>query len=59
MEFVLLILGFFLYFLPIYLAINKKHFGAIAVLTIFFGWTAIGWWGALFWAIIGDEKPAR
>ena len=53
----MLIGGFFLYFLPIYISINKKHQVAIAILTIFFGWTSVGWWGALFWAIIGEDKP--
>jgi len=56
-EFLMFIFGVFLYFLPIYISGNKKSQVAIWALTIFFGWTAIGWWGALLWAIIGEDKP--
>ena len=48
----LLLLIFFLYWLPTYIAIraHKPNVGAIAVLNLCLGWTFIGWVSALVWA---------
>ena len=48
--------GFVLYFLPAIIAYSrsKRDAGAILVLNIFLGWTAIGWIIALVWALKQD-----
>lgn len=48
--------GFILYFLPAIIAYSrsKRDAGAILVLNIFLGWTAIGWVIALVWALKQD-----
>lgn len=45
-----------LYFIPTFVAGNKKNFGAILALNIFLGWTLVGWVGALVWAIASEKK---
>ncbi|MBS1188931.1 MAG: hypothetical protein H6R10_723 [Rhodocyclaceae bacterium] len=42
-----------LYFLPTVIAWSRDHDGMVKIflLNLFFGWTAIGWIGALFWSI--------
>jgi len=42
-----------LYFLPYIIASRNKHKNkeAIGLLNFFFGWTLIGWVGALIWAV--------
>lgn len=40
-----------LYFLPTFLAWNKRQRVPILVLNIFLGWTFLGWIGALIWAL--------
>ena len=49
-------LGFVLYFLPAILAFvrSKRDAGAILVLNLLLGWTAIGWVIALVWALKED-----
>ena len=48
--------GFILYFLPAVIAYarSKRDAGAILVLNVFLGWTAIGWVIALVWALKQD-----
>jgi len=42
-----------LYFLPTILASNRGHDVApILLLNLFFGWTIIGWWALLLWALL-------
>ena len=42
-----------LYFLPTILASNRGHDVApILLLNLFFGWTVIGWWALLLWALL-------
>lgn len=45
-----------IYFIPSVIANNRKHrqFTAIFILNLFFGWTLIGWVGALIWAVLND-----
>ena len=48
--------GFILYFLPAIIAFarSKRDAGAILVLNLLLGWTAIGWIIALVWALKQD-----
>lgn len=44
------------YVLPIILAVVRKHqnVGAITLLTLFLGWTFLGWLAALLWSLNSD-----
>ncbi len=59
----LAVLGFALviYFLPWIVAASshKRDTGAILVLNLFAGWTAIGWLVALVWACTHDRQSER
>ncbi len=48
-----------LYFVPAIIAASKEHPqpGGVFFVTLFLGWTVIGWFVALFWAI-EKGKPA-
>ena len=52
--------GFVLYFLPAIVAFarSKRDAGAILVLNLLLGWTAIGWVIALVWALRQDAPIA-
>jgi Superinfection immunity protein len=52
--------GFVLYFLPAIVAFarSKRDSGAILVLNLLLGWTAIGWVIALVWALRHDAPVA-
>ena len=42
-----------LYFLPTIVASHRGHrVGGILLLNLFFGWTIIGWWAILIWALL-------
>lgn len=47
---------FVMYFMPIIIAYVRKHnnFTAICILTIFTGWTFLGWLAALLWSLNSD-----
>jgi len=50
---ILIVLALFLlYFVPVFVAHHRQHHQrlAISVLTLFAGWTALGWLIALVWA---------
>jgi hypothetical protein len=49
--------GIFLYFLPAFIAHNKRDFAAIFLVNLLFGWTVIGWIIALIWACAAETKP--
>jgi len=57
---VVLLLGMPFYFLPSMVAAARRHSNLIGVLLInaFFGWTVIGWIGALVWALTAPSRPA-
>ena len=44
------------YFIPIIIAYVRRHnnFTAICLLTIFTGWTFLGWLASLLWALNSD-----
>ncbi len=46
------------YLIPLIIAYKRDHeyVALIALINIFFGWTAIGWVGTLIWAIVGTTK---
>jgi hypothetical protein len=47
-----------LYFVPMGIAIARKHrnTGAIVALNMFLGWTMVGWVLALVWALMVTDK---
>jgi hypothetical protein len=51
----LCVLGFAVYFLPSFIAWNKRNSGAIIALNIFLGWTFVGWVVALVWSLTADQ----
>jgi hypothetical protein len=51
----LCLFGFAFYFLPSFIAWNKRSSGAIIALNILLGWTFIGWVVALVWSLTVDQ----
>ena len=47
-----------IYFIPIIIAYVRRHnnFTAICLLTIFTGWTFLGWLASLLWALNSDTE---
>lgn len=47
-----------LYFIPVIVAYSRKHnhILAIAILTLFLGWSFFGWLAALLWSLNSDIK---
>ncbi|MEM7061388.1 MAG: superinfection immunity protein [Pseudomonadota bacterium] len=58
MDFFVICLLIFAYFLPSFVAVARGHQNntAIAVLNIFLGWTFLGWVCALVWAFTEVHK---
>jgi threonine/homoserine/homoserine lactone efflux protein len=58
LGFVLLVLVWWLYFLPTMIALGRGHpqWGVIAVLNLLLGWTIVGWVGTLVWARRATQK---
>jgi len=54
MYFLILLLGVFFYFLPSFVAANKKNSGAIFMANLLLGWTVFGWIICLIWAFVKD-----
>ncbi len=50
-----------IYLLPAGVALTRHHknTGAITALTIFAGWTAVGWIGAFIWALTSNVAADR
>ncbi len=46
-----------LYFVPAFIARNKRNSSAIFWLNFLLGWTFLGWVGALIWAMTLDPEP--
>ena len=51
----LCVLGLAVYFLPSFIAWNKRNSGAIIALNILLGWTFIAWVVALVWSLTADQ----
>ena len=51
-------IGLSLYFLPLIIAYIRRHNNtlAIAILTLFTGWTFLGWLAAILWSLNSDVK---
>ena len=47
-----------LYFVPSFVAHDKKYSSGIFVLNLFLGWTLLGWVGALIWAVSSPKKES-
>ena len=52
------IVSLLLYFLPAFLARNKRNFTSILLLNMLAGWTFIGWIIALVWALSSERQAA-
>lgn len=52
---ILICIGAVFYFIPSFVAHNKKNSTAIFLLNLFLGWTFLGWVVALVWANMKDE----
>lgn len=46
------------YFLPVIIAVYRKHnqILPITLITIFLGWTFLGWLAAILWSLNADTK---
>jgi hypothetical protein len=51
----------FIYFLPTAAAISARNrsFRSIFILNLFFGWTLVGWFAAMVWAVRHGSIPER
>ena len=49
-----------IYFIPIIIAYVRRHnnFTTICLLTVFTGWTFLGWLASLLWALNSDVETA-
>jgi len=58
---VLIVASIAWYFLPLWLAISRKHehVEAIFALNLLAGWTFVGWVVALVWALVSKPVPQR
>ncbi len=45
-----------LYFLPAILARNKANFLPVFLINFLLGWTVVGWFAALVWALAEPER---
>lgn len=59
MIFLVLMLVVF-YFIPTFVALmsENRNLLPIFILNLFFGWTIIGWVGALIWATLREKKES-
>ena len=46
------------YFIPLFVAAGRKHryIGAIGLINLVLGWTVLGWFGAIIWAVNRDVR---
>src|SRR5208282_6519528 len=58
---VILLVCFWIYFLPTIIARNSHHPNTFAIflVNLFFGYTALGWLIALIWACMGKPQPQQ
>jgi hypothetical protein len=59
-AFLMIAISGFIYFLPTIIAVRRKHRNDVGVLLVnlFFGWTLIGWVGALIWSTLDQQANA-
>lgn len=55
------IVGGLIYLLPSIIAVIRGHHrtGAIILLNIFLGWTAVGWVVALLWSLLAESTTEK
>jgi hypothetical protein len=55
----LIIISFFIYFLPLLIAGLRGHSNSVSIglLNLFLGWTLIGWVAALVWSCTSQAAP--
>ncbi len=51
----LILLAVLMYFLPTIIGHNKRHAAGIFLVNFFLGWTVIGWFAALIWALSSEK----
>ena len=58
---IIIILAIMIYFIPSYIAFvrRKKQLAAIFVINLFLGCTALGWVGALVWAMLKENSDGN
>jgi len=56
---ILAVVFLLVYYMPIIIAIKRRHKNIIGlgILNLFFGWTVIGWFGALIWSVNSGSAP--
>lgn len=54
----LLVIGLAAYLVPVFVARYRRvdNYNGVLILTLFLGWTYLGWVGALIWAAIGRRR---
>ena len=57
-EFLLVLMFFFVYFVPTIVAYSRRHRNTLAIfiLNLFAGYTLFGWVAAMIWAVYKPEK---
>jgi len=57
----ILAISILLYFIPFWVALNRKHSSTIAIfiLNLALGWTGLGWLLALIWAFANPGHPQQ
>ncbi len=53
-----IVLSLIFYFLPAYIAREKRNWKAILALNFLLGWTVLGWIIALVWALTKDSESS-
>jgi len=55
---IILLLMVPLYFVPSIVAVVRDHQQKVAIILVnfFFGWSGLGWLGALLWSILGKSN---
>jgi hypothetical protein len=52
------VFGLAVYFVPTIIAWNKRQGSSVMIVNLVFGWTIVGWVGALAWALMNDPPAA-
>ncbi len=55
----LVIIAIILYFIPSFVASNRRDSAAVFWLNLLLGWTVIGWIGSLIWALSSSYRGSR
>lgn len=60
-SYLIIIMAIILYMMPTLIAKMREHHNTIGLglLNMFFGWTVIGWFGALIWSFSTTKKVSQ